>query len=126
WRSYGANPIRLGGVWFLPEEELPPEEAVLLEGDLQLAAEPRWSLDEPLAPGESTVLQVPLQAPLEPGNYRLEWDMVQEQVVWFSEKNGQDRSSQVIVEEGSPEMLEILAQSGDFAAYQTVVELPQP
>lgn len=132
WRSYGANPIRLGGIWFLPEDarsagqDLELAESSRLEGEYQLAAEPRWPLDEPVAPGESTVVQVPLQAPLEPGTYRFQWDMVQENVVWFSEKNGRNRSSQVIVEEGSPEHLEFLAQSGDFAAYQTIVELPAP
>ncbi len=46
----------------------------------------RTSLPQPVAPGEEIRLDARVVAPTEPGTYRLEWDMVQEAVTWFSWK----------------------------------------
>ena len=43
----------------------------------------RFDLAAPLGPGESATLSVPISAPDEPGEYRLQFDLVQELVEWF-------------------------------------------
>ncbi len=44
----------------------------------------RTSLGRDVAPRETVVLQAEVLAPLVPGDYHLLWDMVQEDVAWFS------------------------------------------
>lgn len=114
WRSSGPNPIYLGAHWY-------PASA-----NKKLGAEPRWPLPQVVRPGDSVVLSVPVQAPLQPGNYQLEWDMVQEQIVWFSEKNGQHWTSQVTILPGNAQTLAGLAQDEALQAWQQVVERPSP
>ncbi|MEO6456973.1 MAG: O-antigen ligase family protein [Chloroflexia bacterium] len=46
----------------------------------------RTSLPHDVAPGESVIVEAIVQAPPEPGDYLLEWDLVQERVAWFYEK----------------------------------------
>jgi Ig-like domain from next to BRCA1 gene len=75
WRADRAEPINLGGRW-LQEEQ-----------DLQLA-EPRWPFVEPVSPGQTVSLQIPLHAPSNPGEYTLIWDVVQEKITWFGSKSG--------------------------------------
>ena len=41
-----------------------------------------------VAPGESIRFELPVAAPLAPGRYELEFDLVQEDVAWFSWKGG--------------------------------------
>lgn len=47
----------------------------------------RTSLSHNVAPGGSIEVDAYVQAPATPGEYILEWDMVQENVSWFREKN---------------------------------------
>lgn len=54
-------------------------------------------LAEPVEPGRSTTLQAQVTAPAEPGEYRVEWDMVQEAVTWFSWKDAPTASTTLIV-----------------------------
>jgi O-antigen ligase len=54
-------------------------------------------LQQALAPGEVLQQEVALRAPKVPGDYSFEWDLIQENVVWFSVKNGLHTSSQVTV-----------------------------
>ncbi len=46
----------------------------------------RSPLPRPVAPGEEVQVQARIQAPPDAGRYRVEWDMVQEAVTWFSWK----------------------------------------
>jgi hypothetical protein len=75
WASSRAQPINLGGRW------------IENESGLQLA-EPRWPFTQPIVPGETAALQIPLRAPSIPGEYTLIWDVVHEQITWFGEKSG--------------------------------------
>lgn len=44
----------------------------------------RTPVERTLAPGDAMAIEARLQAPDQPGLYRLQWDMVQEHVAWFS------------------------------------------
>lgn len=46
----------------------------------------RTLLDDPVAPGEAVTIDAHLFAPDTPGDYLVAWDMLQEQVSWFSWK----------------------------------------
>lgn len=46
----------------------------------------RIPLPRDLAPGEEVVLDVSLQAPADPGDYLLKYDMVVEWVAWFEQR----------------------------------------
>jgi len=85
WSSTGDNPINLGVRWRRRID------------NYLLPQEPRWPLPNEVAPGEQVTLTVPVKAPSSPGDYRLEWDLVQENIAWFSSKTGILVSSQVTV-----------------------------
>ncbi len=53
--------------------------------------QPRVELPAPLPAGASVTLTVPLRAPTEPGDYKLQFDLVQELIVWFEAK-GADKA----------------------------------
>lgn len=88
WPLPDHYPIRLGAHWYRESD------------NYRLDAELRWPLPEILNPGESVRLTVPLRALQQPGRYRLEWDLVQEYVTWFSHKSGMPAVSRVSVEPG--------------------------
>ena len=46
----------------------------------------RADLRQPLRPGDSATLSIPVRAPKKPGEYQLQFDLVQELVSWFEEK----------------------------------------
>ncbi len=46
----------------------------------------RVDLPKALSPGESAALSVPVVAPATPGDYQLQFDLVQELVTWFENK----------------------------------------
>lgn len=56
------------------------------DGRLSRLDDGRTPLVHPLAPGESCTLPLRLLAPTEPGQYRLELDLVQELVTWFADR----------------------------------------
>lgn len=87
WSEDGLQVVRLAGRWFLRD------------GETTLGFAPRWTLPETVAPGEALTLQVGLRAPRRAGTYRFRWDMVQENVTWFSVKNGLTASTRVVVQE---------------------------
>lgn len=99
WFHSGTNPFRLGMRWQLEN------------GALELSRHPRQSLDRRVEPGETIVLQVPLRAPVQSGQYELVWDMVHENVTWFGAKNPTEARSRVIVTGDS-------LTDGRFADYQ--------
>jgi len=53
-----------------------------------------------LAPGETTQLSVRVEAPREPGHYLLQWDLLIEQVAWFTERGWRGPVSEVEVVQG--------------------------
>jgi hypothetical protein len=85
WPHAGPQPVQLGAQWL---EDGDPD---------QLAMSQRWPLPRPLPPGDFINLTIDLEAPLFPALYQLEWDLVQENVTWFSRKSGIINSSQVEV-----------------------------
>ncbi len=85
WHSEGATSIRLAARWLQPAT------------GRQLQAQPRWLLPEAVAPGEQLALSAALQAPRLAGEYELRWDLLQENVVWFSAKTGYEASTTVAV-----------------------------
>lgn len=85
WSSSAEQPIGLGARWHRQE------------GDKGENGELRWPLARAVGPGEVITMTVPLAAPASPGRYWLEWDMVQEEVTWFAEKNGRRTRTRVNV-----------------------------
>jgi hypothetical protein len=71
----GSNSVALGYYW------IDSEGYVILES--------RASLPNNLMPGESVSLNVTVQAPPEPGIYKLHFSMVQEHVAWFNNKGAE-------------------------------------
>ncbi len=57
----------------------------------------RSTLPVSVAPGERIELPAVIVAPQEPGHYRIEWDMVQEEVTWFSWKDASTSSTSLVV-----------------------------
>ena len=47
----------------------------------------RTRLPRDVGPGETVTLNAEVQAPAAPGSYQLAWDMVQERVSWFSDRD---------------------------------------
>lgn len=89
WTSDPPIVINAGGHWHIPET------------GTSLDYRPRWPLPQTVRPGESLTMQVALQAPLRPGSYEFRWDIVQEDVTWFSYKTGNRASTQVTVRPAS-------------------------
>lgn len=75
-KSTGAKAVRLGYSFLSTSQP---------GATLQFGSE-RSDLTKPLAPGESATLQIQVQAPEQPGDYRFSFDLVQELVFWFSDK----------------------------------------
>ncbi len=88
WRSSGSQPINLGARWLDSAQNMS-------------YGEPRWPFANPVPPGQTVEMNVTLQAPAQPGNYELIWDVVQEQVTWFGAKNNSFAVSQVTVIPGA-------------------------
>ena len=87
---HGAGAVRLGHRWW-PLSGTEPGVNVGY-------AETRTDLREALPAGESATLQVELKAPTTPGNYKLEFDLVQELVTWFRAQGAPPLILDVVVE----------------------------
>ena len=94
WDSAGSPPILMSYHW-LPASG---DGFVVFEGG-------RTPFPSPIAPGATVALDVDVRAPAWPGDYRLEWDLVQEGRLWFS------------TEPGAPRVTSHAAVLGDAAAY---------
>lgn len=88
WKSNGIAPVNLSVRWVHPQSEN------------QFAGRPRWSLPRAVSPGEMESLEVLLRAPTVSGEFELIWDLVQENVTWFSSKTGQETRTEVLVTGG--------------------------
>jgi len=69
------------------------------------SSEQHWTKDEgraplptDLAPGESTIIGLTLNAPTQPGEYVIELDLVQEKVSWFGLKGSHPKRLRIRVE----------------------------
>ncbi|MBV9322905.1 MAG: O-antigen ligase family protein [Chloroflexi bacterium] len=90
WTAGGANSFALGYRW--------------LSGDAASQLEvPTTVLDLPhdVAPGEAVQLTVDVDTRLPPGDYRLAWGMLQQQVLWFHDRGYPDAETQVHVMGGT-------------------------
>lgn len=70
----GAGAVRLSYRWMKP-----PSKPITPFFD-------RIDLPNPLAPGESVELTASIKGPAKPGDYELQFDLVQESVAWFGDK----------------------------------------
>ena len=75
WVRGGAQPFRLGFQWYNAAGQV-----VSFPSNLDF----RTSLPRRVRPGQRVDLRARLRTPDTPGNYQLRWDMVHEQVTWFS------------------------------------------
>jgi len=71
WPAVGPNPVRLTYHWLTEQGEMAVHDGL------------RTSLGNDLAHGTSVALKACVLAPLNPGTYLLQWDLVQEDVTWF-------------------------------------------
>jgi O-antigen ligase/polysaccharide polymerase Wzy-like membrane protein len=62
----------------------------------------RTRLPRDIGPGEAVALEAEVQAPAAPGSYRLGWDMVQERVSWFSDRDVTPAMVPARVEQAAP------------------------
>ncbi|MBP8001649.1 MAG: O-antigen ligase family protein [Chloroflexi bacterium] len=90
WRSDGLPPIILAARWVNPVNQ-------------QQFGQLRWPLPHPLNPGQLVTLTVPVKAPANAGPYELHWDLVQENVTWFSYQSGLVVVTKVEVSSGTAE-----------------------
>lgn len=90
WEPDGDQPTALSYHW----AEVPSGQIVVQDGW-------RTPLPRSIAPGETVTLTARVQAPLRPGDYRLQWDLVQENVIWFSGKTNVTGDVPVTVKAGS-------------------------
>jgi hypothetical protein len=77
WEAAGVLPIHLGYHWMSATED------TYLDFDGA-----RTPLPHDIAPGETVSVDALVRTPEEPGRYRLQWDMVHENVTWFDRKQG--------------------------------------
>ena len=86
WPSAGARPVYLSYHWIQPATR----RVLILDGV-------RTSLPRDLAPGESTRVAARVEVPAQLGALTLQWDLVQEDVTWFSERGSAVADVQVDV-----------------------------
>jgi hypothetical protein len=72
----GSGAVRLSHRWLLPGTPI-----ISLEGFT-----PREELAAPVKPGESTTFTLDITAPASPGDYTLQFDLLQEFVAFFGDK----------------------------------------
>jgi hypothetical protein len=95
WRRAGERPTHLSYHWtFEPEDGAPPR-LVQFEGA-------RIDLPSDVEPGGAVDVVAVVRAPTAPGTYRLSWDLVQENVTWFSERGSAPGEQMVDVRTAIP------------------------
>jgi uncharacterized membrane protein len=62
----------------------------------------RTDFPYPVRPGQTFTARAILITPEQPGSYTLEWDLVQEEINWFSERGSSPLRVPVVVEGGAP------------------------
>jgi Ig-like domain from next to BRCA1 gene len=77
--SGGAGAVRLSYRWIPAGHDS--------EFNAYKGFDSRTELPKSVAPGESVTVAVPVKAPGQPGNYNLQFDLVQELVDWFGTRS---------------------------------------
>src|SRR5580704_6330031 len=77
WDSGANPPVYLSYHWLLPDGS----RVVAFDGV-------RTSFPAPVPPGATVSVEAQVRAPRQPGRYRLEWDLVEEDRLWFSTEPG--------------------------------------
>ena len=88
WPALGQSSVRLSYHWLSNEGKIIYEE---FEGL-------RTTLPGDLMPNKEVELEAKIKTPSKPGNYILEFDMVQEKVSWFKEKGSKTTQVNTMVE----------------------------
>ena len=78
WQASSTQPYNLSYHWLNPG------------GGIAVFEGMRTSLTANLSPGSTLTVQATLRGPTQPGQYWLVWDMVQEEISWFSLKSPDD------------------------------------
>lgn len=88
WPAIGRGEprVRLSYHWLLPN------------GDVYEYDGLRADLPHKLSPGQSTVIPSPVQPPAQSGRFRIRWDLVIENVAWFSDHGLSMPEADVLVE----------------------------
>ncbi len=119
WQASGKNVYNLGYHW------------LYATGKVAQFENPRTSLPDPVQPGSTVRVQARIQAPPQPGRYALVWDMVQENVTWFSLKSASYVGNPVLVLGSSaakascnaaPERTQITSAAGPAALPRVISE----
>src|SRR5579872_314426 len=76
WSSTGIHPFHLSYHWLYPSGRVAAFEGL------------RTSFPSALPPGQTRFEEARVLGPPRPGSYRLVWDVVEEQVAWFSLQGG--------------------------------------
>ncbi|HLF28109.1 MAG TPA: O-antigen ligase family protein [Anaerolineae bacterium] len=76
WSAFGEYPVFLSYHWYDPSRA----QTIVFNGV-------RTPLLQDVSPGGQALLAARVLAPGQPGRYILRWDMVHEEVIWFSAKN---------------------------------------
>lgn len=111
WQSRGEQGFRLAARWYEP----PDREAVVWEQ--------RWQFSSPIEIGERTSRTVLLQAPPQPGSYLVEWDIVHENVTYFSYKTG-DLSTSIVSVSGSTGAGDAVGELDRFQPRRNITTIP--
>jgi hypothetical protein len=77
WPASGVLPVHISYHWLSATEEV----YLVFDGL-------RTALPHDVSPGETLSVNAIVEAPVRPGNYRFQWDMVHENVSWFAGKHG--------------------------------------
>jgi hypothetical protein len=67
------------------------------DGSLVTNMDGRYGIPKDLAPGQETDTPLVVTAPMDPGDYILEIDVIQEQVAWFSDKGSPTAKTKITV-----------------------------
>jgi hypothetical protein len=90
WGVAGQPPYHLSYHWLAADGHIAVFDGI------------RTNLTRSLVPGSRQTLPAKVRAPAQPGQYRLVWDMVQEEVTWFSLKSAHYTSIPVQVTGANP------------------------
>jgi hypothetical protein len=88
WRNRGARPFRVAYHW-------EPVDRASTVGDYEGL---RTDLPADVPPGGSIEVLAVARGPALPGDYRLRWDLLEEQVTWFSDRGNPTPTQPVVVE----------------------------
>jgi hypothetical protein len=90
WAAAGTNPVHVSYHWADPNGK-----QLIHDGE-------RTDLPSDLASGQQASVSAKVKAPANPGVYELQWDLVEENVIWFSEKGAPMLKAAVTVATGVP------------------------